>query len=257
VFFAALSIVLGGLSSTLPVTSLATATAVAVCFSPEEDCTALAVDAIDRADQQILVSAYGLTTSSKTVEALIQARRRGVDVRVIADRTTPCERKSGLGPLAEAGVPIWIDDSVRVAHSKSMVIDNQVTLTGSMNWSGGAAHNSENLNLVASKNIAAPTQDIGISALRCRCPIPNEKIGAADPRWPTSNRNYRRDETRSGRPPRRRHFQPTERMLRRKPSATRDCRRSREPGARSNPSPLVASVRSGLLLDCGYTAVGP
>ena len=36
-----------------------------------------------------------------------------------------------------------------------MVIDNQVTLTSSMNWSGGAAHNSENLNLVASKTIAA------------------------------------------------------------------------------------------------------
>ena len=47
-FFAALSIVLSGLSSTLPVTSLATARAVAVCFSPEEDCTAFAVDAIDR-----------------------------------------------------------------------------------------------------------------------------------------------------------------------------------------------------------------
>jgi hypothetical protein len=28
-----------------------------------------------------------------------------------------------------------------------MVIDNQVTLTGSMNWTGGAAQNSENLNL--------------------------------------------------------------------------------------------------------------
>jgi phosphatidylserine/phosphatidylglycerophosphate/cardiolipin synthase-like enzyme len=52
------------------------------------------------------------------------------DVRVIADKTTPCEHKSGLGPLAEAGVPIWIDSSVRIAHSKSMVIDNQVTLTG-------------------------------------------------------------------------------------------------------------------------------
>ena len=57
--------------------------------------------------------------------------------------------------LAEAGVPIWIDGSVRIAHSKSMVIDNQVTLTGSMNWTGGAAQNSENLNLVASKMIAA------------------------------------------------------------------------------------------------------
>jgi phosphatidylserine/phosphatidylglycerophosphate/cardiolipin synthase-like enzyme len=129
--------------------------AIAVCFSPEEDCTALAVDAIDRAEIQILVSAYGLTTSSKAVEALMQAKRRGVDVRVIADRTTPCERKSGLDHLAEAGVPIWIDNTVRIAHSKSMVIDSQVTLMGSMNWTGGAAQNSENLNLIASKTIAA------------------------------------------------------------------------------------------------------
>jgi hypothetical protein len=36
-----------------------------------------------------------------------------------------------------------------------MVIDNQVTLIGSMNWTGGVAQNSENLNLVASKTIAA------------------------------------------------------------------------------------------------------
>jgi phosphatidylserine/phosphatidylglycerophosphate/cardiolipin synthase-like enzyme len=36
-----------------------------------------------------------------------------------------------------------------------MVIDGKVTLTGSMNWTGNAAHNSENLNLVASPTIAA------------------------------------------------------------------------------------------------------
>jgi phosphatidylserine/phosphatidylglycerophosphate/cardiolipin synthase-like enzyme len=36
-----------------------------------------------------------------------------------------------------------------------MVIDGKVTLTGSMNWTGGAALNSENLNLVASPTIAA------------------------------------------------------------------------------------------------------
>jgi phosphatidylserine/phosphatidylglycerophosphate/cardiolipin synthase-like enzyme len=36
-----------------------------------------------------------------------------------------------------------------------MVIDGKVTLTGSMNWTGGAAYNSENLNLVASPTIAA------------------------------------------------------------------------------------------------------
>jgi phosphatidylserine/phosphatidylglycerophosphate/cardiolipin synthase-like enzyme len=97
------------------------------------DCTAFAIDAIDRAEQQILVSASGLTTSSSTVEALVRAKQRGIDVRLIADRTTPCERHSGMNPLARAGIPIWIDYGARIAHAKSMVIDGKVTPTGSMN----------------------------------------------------------------------------------------------------------------------------
>ena len=182
-------------SSTLPVTSLATATAVAVCFSPEEDCTAFAVDAIDRAETQILVNAYGLTTSSSTVEALVRAKQRGVDVRLIADRTTPCERNSGIDPLARAGIPIWIDHGARIAHSKSMVIDNQVTLTGSMNWTA-ALHRIRKISIWSHRrSLQPPTLGTGISALRSHRPIPSEKIGAADPRWPTSNRNHRRDET--------------------------------------------------------------
>ena len=135
--------------------SLGTGAAVAVCFSPEEDCTAFAVDAIDRAEAQILVNAYGLTTSSSIIKALVRAKQRGVDVRLIADRTTPCGHSSGIGPLARAGILIWIDHSARIAHSKSMIIDGKVTLTGSINWTGGAALNSENLNLVASPTIAA------------------------------------------------------------------------------------------------------
>ena len=88
-WFLVLPIALGALSAAVPVSSLGTGAAVAVCFSPEEDCTALAVDAIDRAETQILVNAYSLTTSSSTVEALIRAKQRGVEVRLIADRTTP------------------------------------------------------------------------------------------------------------------------------------------------------------------------
>ena len=62
---------------------------------------------------------------------------------------------SGIGSLARAGIPIWIDHSARIAHSKSMILDGTATLTGSMNWTGGAALNSENLNLIASRTIAA------------------------------------------------------------------------------------------------------
>ena len=102
-----------------------------------------------------IVGAYGLTNGSSIVEALIRAKQRGIDVRLIADKTTPCERNSAVGPLAAAGVPIWIDDQARIAHAKTMVIDGTVTLTGSYNWTRGAAANSENLNLISSHDVAA------------------------------------------------------------------------------------------------------
>ena len=89
------------------------------------------------------------------VEALVRAKERGVDVRLIADRTTPCERESGIEPLAAAGVPVWIDAQARVAHAKAMLIDGAVTLTGSMNWTRGAAVSSEDLNLISSPAVAA------------------------------------------------------------------------------------------------------
>jgi phosphatidylserine/phosphatidylglycerophosphate/cardiolipin synthase-like enzyme len=129
VFSIALSLALRTFSLTLPASSVASGAAIAVCFAPEEDCAALAVRAINNAEREILVGAYGLTTGSGIVGALVRAKERGVDVRLIADRTTPCERESGIEPLAAAGVPIWIDDRARMAHAKTMVIDGAVTLT--------------------------------------------------------------------------------------------------------------------------------
>jgi phosphatidylserine/phosphatidylglycerophosphate/cardiolipin synthase-like enzyme len=101
------------------------------------------------------VNAYGLTAGSGVVEALVRAKQRGIDVKLIADKTTPCERGSGIEPLARAGVPIWIDRGIRLAHSKAMVVDRKVALTGSMNWTAGAARNSEDSNLISSEAVAA------------------------------------------------------------------------------------------------------
>jgi phosphatidylserine/phosphatidylglycerophosphate/cardiolipin synthase-like enzyme len=155
VFSVALSLALGAFAPVLPASSVASGAAIAVCFTPEEDCAAFAVRAINNAEREILVCAYGLTTGSGIVGALVRAKERGADVRLIADRTTPCERGSGIEPLAAAGVQIWIDAQARIAHAKTMVIDNAVTLTGSTNWTRGAAVNSENLNLVSSPTVAA------------------------------------------------------------------------------------------------------
>jgi phosphatidylserine/phosphatidylglycerophosphate/cardiolipin synthase-like enzyme len=155
VFSVALSLAVAAVAPILPTSSVASGAAIAVCFSPEENCAAFAVRAINNAEREILVGAYGLTTGSGIVEALVRAKERGVDVRLIADKSTPCERESGIEPLAAAGVPVWIDDQARIAHAKTMVIEGAVTLTGSMNWTRGAAANSENLNLVSSPAVAA------------------------------------------------------------------------------------------------------
>jgi phosphatidylserine/phosphatidylglycerophosphate/cardiolipin synthase-like enzyme len=80
----------------------------------------------NNAEREILVGTYGMTTGSGIVEALVRAKERGVDVRLLADKTTPCERESGIEPLAAAGVPIWIDAQARIAHAKTMVIDGAV-----------------------------------------------------------------------------------------------------------------------------------
>ncbi len=147
-----IALALAASSPVQPAVSVAPGAAVAVCFSPEEDCASFA---IDNAESEILVSAYGLTTGSGIVEALVRAKGREVDVRLIADKTTPCSRASGIKPLAAAGVPIWIDDQARIAHAKAMVIDEAVTLMGSYNWTRGAAANSEDLNLISSPSVAA------------------------------------------------------------------------------------------------------
>jgi phosphatidylserine/phosphatidylglycerophosphate/cardiolipin synthase-like enzyme len=70
------------------------------------------------------------------------------------DKTTPCERGSGIETLARAGVPVWTDRGVRIAHAKAMVIDRSAVLTGSMNWTTSAARNSEDINLTSSETVA-------------------------------------------------------------------------------------------------------
>src|SRR5262249_39140654 len=96
-----------------------------------------------------------LTTGSGIVEALVRAAGRGVEIGLIADKRTPCERNAGVELLAQAGASVWIDFSVRIAHAKSMVIDDKVTLMGSYNWSRSAAHNYEDLNLVVWSGVAS------------------------------------------------------------------------------------------------------
>ncbi|NNM82702.1 MAG: phospholipase D family protein [Burkholderiales bacterium] len=119
-----------------------------VAFSPNGEATNVIVDAIRKARSQILVQAYSFS-SKPILAALAQAKDRGVDVEVIADKSNDRGKYSGATYMKNHGVPVWIDDSVHIAHNKVMIFDGRSVLTGSFNFSAAAQKsNAENILLV-------------------------------------------------------------------------------------------------------------
>ena len=123
---------------------------VQVAFSPWDDTQALLIDAIAAAKSQILVQAY-LLTSRTIASGLVDARQRGVDVRVIADsRQHEDTPGSLLDFLEQNNIPVWLETRYRHAHNKVLLIDavsrHPVVITGSYNFTWGAQNlNAENL----------------------------------------------------------------------------------------------------------------
>lgn len=117
-------------------------------FSPNGGCTDAVVSALQAAKKTALVQAYSFT-SAPIAKALVDAKKRGVDVRVILDKSQRTERYTGATFLANEGVPVFIDADHRIAHNKVMVIDAQTVITGSFNFTKEAERgNAENVLLI-------------------------------------------------------------------------------------------------------------
>lgn len=119
---------------------------VEVAFTPDDDAAAMIVAAIGAAKRQVLVQAFSFTHNG-IAKALIAAHRRGVEVKLIADREQTETMERGQVPgLARAGVAVWLDGEHQNAHNKVMVIDGATVITGSFNFTLAAQYrNAENV----------------------------------------------------------------------------------------------------------------
>jgi len=124
-------------------------------FSPDGGCTAAVVSAIGQARQRVLVQAYYLT-SAPVGKALRDAHKRGLDVRVILDAG---QRGDGYSPaefLSRSGIPTWIDTRQGLQHNKVIIVDGEVVITGSFNFTRSAEErNRENLLVLRDAALAA------------------------------------------------------------------------------------------------------
>ena len=128
----------------------AAAGTVEIAFTPGDAIDNLIVAAIDRAQTEVLVHAYTFT-HRKIAQALINARRRGVAVAVLADREQArAVPQNVLAQLASGGIEVWLDGNFAAAHNKVIVIDaglpRATTITGSYNFTLAAQRsNAENI----------------------------------------------------------------------------------------------------------------
>ena len=103
---------------------------------------------------------YPNTPSNLLIKELIDAKKRGVKVEVILeakegrDRTTERNRQTGK-ILSDGGVEVVYDSLFKTTHAKWMVVDGQLALVGSTNWTYYALTNNNEVSvLIRSKQVA-------------------------------------------------------------------------------------------------------
>lgn len=129
-------------------------------FSPEGTALPLVLKTIETAQRQICLMGYSFT-SPEVVRALVRAKRRGVDVRVVLDWKANTGKnnnasKAAMNLLAGAGIPVRTVRAYKILHDKVIISDGRHTEVGSFNFSRAADRsNSENVLVVWDDPIVA------------------------------------------------------------------------------------------------------
>lgn len=130
-----------------------------ICFTPGQNCTNLIIKNMDKAKKSLLVQAYSFT-SAPIAKAIIDAKKRGVDVKVILDKSQFSQKYSSSKFLMNQEIQIWKDDKVAIAHNKVMIIDDMITITGSFNFTKAAQErNAENVLIIEDSILAKKYTD--------------------------------------------------------------------------------------------------
>lgn len=139
-----------------------------VAFSPKEDTAGKLRSVLAGANTRVYFMIYSFTLAD-VAQQMIALKNAGVEVVGVFDKGSASNAYSVDETLAAAGIPVYIDGNENTSgfaggrlHDKVMIIDagtdsDPTVVTGSFNWSSGAANdNDENLMVVKGKALVAP-----------------------------------------------------------------------------------------------------
>jgi phosphatidylserine/phosphatidylglycerophosphate/cardiolipin synthase-like enzyme len=122
----------------------------AIYFTPPAGGASGLIKQIDGAKKSIKVMAYGFTATN-LADALVRAKRRGLEVVLIQDEKTAQNNRETLPILLAAGIEVRSDGKHAIQHNKVMLIDDDIVITGSYNFTNSAEkRNAENIMIVRS-----------------------------------------------------------------------------------------------------------
>ncbi len=131
-----------------------TSQTIRTAFSPGEDCRNLIIELINNAISNLDICVFTISDDLIT-SALIKAFENGINIRIITDNDKKNDLGSDIKELYYKGIDVHIDESSFHMHHKFMIVDQQLLLTGSYNWTRSAAKfNEENLIVVSDTQTA-------------------------------------------------------------------------------------------------------
>lgn len=113
-------------------------------FSPGDNCPMKIAGLLGRSRRKIDICVFTIT-DDRIADAIVAAEQRGVAVRIITDNDKANDRGSDVDRLKRLGIPVRFDRTEYHMHHKFALFDESKLLTGSYNWTRGAAqYNMEN-----------------------------------------------------------------------------------------------------------------
>jgi phosphatidylserine/phosphatidylglycerophosphate/cardiolipin synthase-like enzyme len=128
---------------------------VEVRFSPDDGVVDRLVELVDGAGESVYVLAYAFTSDPLT-QALLAAAERGVAVSGVFDAgQARANQGSDYQRLVQAGLDIRLDGSRGNMHHKVLILDEQIVVLGSYNFSASAElRNDENTLIISDPALA-------------------------------------------------------------------------------------------------------
>ncbi|HCE16700.1 MAG TPA: DUF1669 domain-containing protein [Anaerolinea thermolimosa] len=127
---------------------------VEVCFAPDDRPGRTLVERVQGARERIDFLAYTFTRDDLR-DAMIEAARRGVQVRGVFDADQSDAAGSDYTALRRAGLDVRLDGNPGLMHEKVLVIDGETVVTGSYNFTRSADEtNDENLLIIRDAKLA-------------------------------------------------------------------------------------------------------